>query len=69
MTQFPYGNNLSKVSEWIGRWDTPFNSWYVQNLGGAASLDDLCNEAGRTHSMTESARPIVKAVGCRSGSI
>ncbi|MFP3385904.1 hypothetical protein [Tritonibacter sp. SIMBA_163] len=40
MTQFPYGNDLSKVSEWIGRWETPSNSWYVQYLGGAASLND-----------------------------
>ena len=40
MNQFPYGKDLKKVHEWIGRDDCPSNSWHIQYLGGSASLDD-----------------------------
>lgn len=40
MDTFPYGKDLAKVAEWIGQWDTPSNTWYIQYLGGSASLDD-----------------------------
>ncbi|MBP8931915.1 MAG: hypothetical protein KBG46_11650, partial [Paracoccus sp.] len=40
MNSFPYGKDLKKVHEWIGQEDCPSNSWHIQYLGGAASLDD-----------------------------
>lgn len=40
MNQFPYGNDLKKVREWIGREESLSNTWHIQYLGGSASLDD-----------------------------
>ena len=40
VNSFPYGKDLKKVHEWIGQEDCPSNSWHIQYLGGAASLDD-----------------------------
>ncbi|ABD55935.1 hypothetical protein [Jannaschia sp. CCS1] len=37
---FPYGNDLAQVEEWIGQRTSPSNTWHVQYLGGANSLDD-----------------------------
>lgn len=39
-SEFPYGNDLAKVRDWIGRFDSPSNRWHIQYLGGANSLDD-----------------------------
>lgn len=38
--RFPYGNDLENVQEWIGRRGSPSNTWHIQFLGGANSLDD-----------------------------
>lgn len=37
---FPYGNDLAKVEQWIGRRESKSNAWHIQFLGGSNSLDD-----------------------------
>jgi hypothetical protein len=38
--EFPYGNDLAKVKDWIGRFESRSNNWHIQFLGGANSMDD-----------------------------